>query len=523
MKREWAARIDGRGMDNDEIISAICENRGIDDLAEFLKPTEDYLIPYEKLININQAWYELSVALDNGKMIHVLADCDTDGCTAGAIMYRYLKNFTNNITIDINEGKEHGVENMDVTNCKADLIIIVDSINKAEAYDKFIENGKDVIVLDHHIPPSQIDEYNNITLVSSANAYPNPQLSGAGVVWKFCKYCDNMWLTDYADILVDLAACGIIADMCDVSITENRYICYVGLKNLSNIGVKSIVGSYVFDSQAVTFSVATLVNACNRMNRNELALQIFLVDDELKAKSIVKEMKKVKDKQNELVTELMPALIKSAQTQLENKVMSFTIDTEYGVSGLIANKLMERYQRPILVLKYSDGQYAGSMRACGVDDFAAIVNSTGLADCEGHELAAGIFINEDNYHEFMCKVNNMLANIDFEERIVADIQLDIAQINTQLISNFKTINFISGTGFAPLRVMITGIRDYEVSSMSNGKHLKLITDNGLIIKWNFVGNFEAFKGTVDIIATLNSGYFGKVFYNQIIIDEYRIN
>ena len=172
MKKEFVANVDGRNFDfNEDIIEAILEERKIDNLAEFLNPTNDFLLPYEFLKNIDKAWYTLSVALDNGKSILICADVDVDGCTSGAIMYRYLKHFTDNIKITINEGKKHGVENFDADACTADLVIIVDSINKAEHYKKFIDSGKQVIVLDHHLPPSSIEEYDNIALVSSANDY----------------------------------------------------------------------------------------------------------------------------------------------------------------------------------------------------------------------------------------------------------------------------------------------------------------------------------------------------------------
>ena len=523
MIKELVANIDGREFaDNTDIIDVIMQERGIDDIAEFLNPTADALIPYEKLKNIDKAWYKLSITLDNGKSVLIIADTDTDGCTSGAIMYRFLKHFTENVKLTINEGKEHGIEDFDMSICDADLVIIVDSIDKAEDYDKFTVQSKDVIVLDHHIPPSPIEEYDNITLVSSANNYPNPELSGAGVVWKFCKYCDDQWLTDYADDLIDLAATGIIADMCDMSVSENRYICNTGLKNLQNTGIKTVVGSYAFDSQSVSFSIAPLINACQRMMQNKVALQLFITDLPDKAKIIVDKMKEIKEQQNELVEKLMPELVKSAQSQLNNKCMSFTIDTEYGISGLLANKLMDMYQRPILVLKHLDGRYAGSMRACGIDNFLAMVNDTGLAECEGHELAAGFFCDEDDYHEFMCEINNRLMNVEFEERCVADVELGLWQINQPLIESFKAINFVSGKGFKPLTVLVRDIDNYEVGSMSRGKHLKIVTDECLIIKWN-CKDFDKFQGQpFSVVGGLAYGRFGRTAYMQIIANEFDV-
>lgn len=518
MKREWMAIADCRELDNTEIIDKICEIRGIEDLSEFLHPTEDDMIPLDKLQGIDNAYKAVENAIDNNSHIVILADTDCDGITSGAIMYHYLHNFTNNIEVVINKGKKHGVEDLETD---ADLLVVVDSINKADEYRKFTDKGTQVVVLDHHILPDEYEAYSHIFLVSSAYKYPNPELSGAGVVWKFCKYLDEMFLTDYADEIVDLAACGIVADMMDMSVPENRYIVYEGLTHPNNLGIKSIVGTYKFDSQSITFSIASMVNACNRMNQNELALRAFLTDDENEVKQLVKDMKEVKEQQNELVAQLMPELTEKAEQQLDRKMMIFIIDTEYGIAGLLANKLMDIYKRPILILKHDEDGYAGSMRACGIDNFALMVNETGLAECEGHELAAGIFISDENYADFVESIDKKLSSVEFEERVVADVQLDIEQINTQLIDNVKALDFVSGSkGFKPVTVMITDINDFESSSMSQGKHLKLITDNCLVIKWNDCPDLSC--KAVDVIGGLNGGRFGRNYFNQVIINEYKV-
>ena len=519
MKKEWKALIDCRNMEIDEIIDAICESRGIDDITEFLNPTVDDLIDLEKLHNIKKAFAIVNAAITLDHKITVWADTDVDGITAGTIMYRYLKNFTDRVDVIINEGKRHGVSNEDID---ADLLIVVDSINKASDYEWFIENDTDVIVLDHHIPPDEIKNYSKITLVSSAVDYPNPQLSGAGVVWKFCRYCDEMYLTDYSNNLVDLAATGIIADMCDLSVPENRFICKWGLGNIQSLALKKINGTYNFDSQAVSFGIAPLVNACNRLEQNEVALNAFISDDEDFVKESVKYMRSLKDQQNVIIDRLMPNIVSQAENQIDNKVMTFTIDVNEGVSGLLANKLMGMYQKPILVLKQDEKQYCGSARGCGIDDFRKVLTDCG-ATAEGHELACGCFIPTDDFDTVKERLEDALANVEYEDKRVVDIQLDIRQVNKQLIDNIKVLNYISGSGFKPITVMIVGISDYEVGDMSKGKHLKIAVGDTLVIMWNYVGGFDEFDGTpFSIIGGLNNGYFGKTFYNQVIIDDYKI-
>ena len=192
MKKKWNISIDGRVMDEDEIIDAVLKARGIDDPDTFFYPTEDDLLPLDALKNIDKAYEVTMNAINNGWSFHVHGDVDCDGCTSAAIMYRYLKNFTDKIALSINSGKIHGIN--DDFNCNVikdkTVIFIVDSINENYnvLYDYAEKNSLkiEVIILDHHIVPENFD--NRPILVSSANNYPNPQLSGAGICLKFCQF-----------------------------------------------------------------------------------------------------------------------------------------------------------------------------------------------------------------------------------------------------------------------------------------------------------------------------------------------
>lgn len=139
----------------------------------------------------------------------------------------------------------------------------------------------------------------------------------------------------------------------------------------------------------------------------------------------------------------------------------------------------------------------------------------------GHENAFGTEISDENYIEFQQKINKLLADVEFTDTKLADVELNLEQITDQLIGSFKSVNKISGEGFKPLSVIIRNITDYDVGYMSGGKHLKISVGDVVIIKWNFNGNFEEFDGRpFSIIGGLTSGYFGRTYYKQIIIDDY---
>ena len=187
---------------------------------------------------------------------------------------------------------------------------------------------------------------------------------------------------------------------------------------------------------------------------------------------------------------------------------------------------MERYQKPILVLKDIKDTFSGSMRAIGVDDFRQICNDSGLAKCEGHELAAGISIKKDDLDKFVLYIEETLPELESDTSIDVDIQINISDVTRKLVENIKKIDKISGTNFKPVKVFIDGIDEYEISQMSDYKHLVIKPNDYLqIIKWNFDGSFDEMEDhsmmndELEIVCTLDSGFFGRKFVLKAICDE----
>lgn len=525
-KKNYNVLNDCRGMYEDEIFDIILRQRGIQDVDNFLNPTEDDLLPLDSLYRIDEAYIRINRAIEENENIGILFDTDTDGITAGTIMTRYLRRFVDDITTYIDDGKQHGLKGQDLKQFTSlDLLIVVDSLDEdAEQYRELSETGVDVLILDHHAIKKEIpyDEYT--ILVSSQRDYNNPQLSGAGVVWKFCKYLDEQFLTDYADELVDLAACGLVGDMMDMMVMENRYIVSKGLEKIHNPAVKKIVGGFEFNSTAIAFSVAPIVNAANRMGENETAMNAFLEDDNKQVLAYVKALKKCKEEQNQEVERLLPNVYEQCEEQKDQKVVVVYIDTQYGIAGLLGNKLLEKYQKPILVLKDVGSKYAGSMRAIGVDDFRKICNDSGYAKADGHELAAGIQIKKSDLNNFLSYVETNLPEFK-EPTIDIDIQIDIEDITRRLVENIKKIDRISGTNFKPVRAYMDNICDYEIGQMSDYKHLVLKPNDYLqIIKWNFDGSFDdmedhsAMNDEFEAVVSLDSGFLGRKFVLKAVCD-----
>jgi single-stranded-DNA-specific exonuclease len=473
--------------------------------------------------------------IENNKRFKIVWDTDLDGISSGTVMCRYLKHYTNNIENYINQGKVHGLDSQDINNfVDTDILIIVDSLDSdIKTYKEIAEKGIQIIILDHHNIKPYIPYDDYVTLVSSQREYENKALSGVGVTWKVCSYLDEYYGNDFANEYLDLVACGLVADMSDVSENsmENRYLISKGLENLKSIAIKKIVGSFPFNSTAIGFSIAPLINACNRVSRNQIAMDLFLEDDVKMMSKHIKKLKECKEEQANEVNEILNDIIQQAEKQINEKIIYIFIEAKNSISGLIGNKLLNKYQRPLLILKKSviddKKYYAGSARAVGVGNFNKLCKKTGLCQADGHDNAFGVKILVEELGEFDEKIKLLLENIEFKQpTIKVDMILNLSDINNDLINKLKEVNKISGSGFKAINVMINDITNYCISDMSNKKHLVIKpSDYFDIVKWNFQGSFEEMEENamldepLSFIGVLDSGFIGRKFSLKLICDE----
>lgn len=540
MIKQLTAKIDGRQMEDDlEIIDAILESRGIDDIAEFLHPVEEDLIPFNKMSGLEEAYQMIDDAIVMGEKFLIHHDIDSDGASGGAIITRYLRARGADVECIINKGKKHGVSDFDLSLLDdIDVMIVVDSIdNDPEVYKRIVATNTKLCVVDHHIIEDRLLEADiPFVLVSSANQYPNSELSGAGVALKLVQFCDYMNLESYVD---DLglwlyAAIGIVSDMCSMKSEENRYIVYRGLSYFNNPMVKKMVGNYLFDSTSIAFSISPLINAAMRTGNNETAMNVFHTDDINEISELVNQMKGYKEFQNKVVDELMEDLMVQAESQMDRKCMFFMLPDEIDaeVSGLLANKIMSIVQRPLCILRNvietdENGEVikhelSGSMRACGVTSFKEYIEKTGYGWVAGHENAAGVGFDINEFEDFKASIEELLKDVEFSTTVVADIELSPSQINDNLVKQLSALSRISGKDFPAIKVLVR-TDDYEVSTFSTKKHLKIIdckTDM-LIVKWNCMdwqtmGN----NGEIVAVGTLSRPFYGRYPYLQLTVDEY---
>jgi single-stranded DNA-specific DHH superfamily exonuclease len=271
-----------------------------------------------------------------------------------------------------------------------------------------------------------------------------------------------------------------------------------------------------------------------RTGNNETAMRVFHTDDESEIGELIDQMKQYKDFQNQVVDELMEDLMKQAESQMDRKCMFFILPDEIDadVSGLLGNKILAIVQRPLCILRNvittdDNGvvikhELSGSMRACGVDSFKEYIEKTGYGWVAGHENAAGVGFDVNEFDDFKIAIEKALKDVTFSTTVVADIELEPSQINEGLIKQLTALSRISGKDFPAIKVLIR-TNDYEVSTFTSKKHLKVIDNQTdvIIVKWN-TSEWQTMKNDKPLVAvgTLANPYYGRKKFLQLTVDEY---
>ena len=236
--------IDGSRNDLNQIRDTVLENRE-KNKKKYTHLNDSVLNSYSLFPNIYLAVDIFLKHCQSNNHIHIIVDSDADGYTSGAVMYQYIENISPQckLTYSLHSGKQHGLtDNELVIPIDTDLLIIPDAGSndiKPCMMLKAERPNLDILILDHH----EIEEENPFATVvnNQITEYPNKQLSGVGVVYKFLQAVDDTLWQYEANKYLDLVALGNIADMMDIREYETKYLCSQGLKKIHNNCFKDLI------------------------------------------------------------------------------------------------------------------------------------------------------------------------------------------------------------------------------------------------------------------------------------------
>ena len=542
------------------ILTQLLVERGITTESaakRFFRPQLADLINPFLMKDMDIAVDRLNDAMGRKERILVYGDYDVDGCTAVALVYKFLQQFYSNIEYYIPDRYEegYGVSRKGIDYAKQQgvkLIIILDcgikAINEI-AYAK--EQGIDFIICDHHVPDEVMPPAVAILNPKRTDdSYPFKHLCGCGVGFKFMQAFAKNNSIPFSRLipLLDLCAVSIAADIVPV-VDENRILAYHGLKQLNqnpSIGLKAIIDICGLNGRElsmsdIVFKIGPRINASGRMENGKESVDLLVEKDFSTALSQAKhineynEQRKDIDKQR---TEEANIIVSKLENQRhQSSIVLYDENWKKGVIGIVASRLTEIYFRPTVVLT-RDGEFAtGSARSVmGFDVYAAIKSCRDLlVNFGGHTYAAGLTLRWDDIPEFRRRfqefVDEHIMPEQQEANINVDAIIDFKDISKRLYNDLKRFSPFGPGNTKPL-FCTKAVYDYGTSKVvgREQEHIKLeLVDsksstvvNGIAFGQSAAARYIKSKRSFDIVYTIEDNVF-KRNQVQLQIEDIRPN
>ena len=476
----------------DSLAAQILYQRGIQTpqaLAAFLHPSLDNLHDPYLLHDMEKAVERIRRAIEDYEQILIYGDYDADGMTSASILKEALEELGAECQVYLPNrftdgyGPNQSVYKYFIEQQAVSLIVTVDNgVAGHEAIAFAQEAGVDVIVTDHHSLPNQLpDAYAIIHPEHPAGNYPFKELAGCGVAFKLA----TALLEQVQPDLLDLVAIGTIADM--VSLTdENRIMVQYGLSLLrqsERIGLQEMMRLAGLEAgqvneETVGFQLAPRLNALGRLDDPNPAIELLTGFDEEEVATIAAMI----DEKNTERKDVVQAIYEEAKNLVQaDKPVQILAAKGWnpGVLGIVAGRLLEELQQPIIVLSIQDGLAKGSARSVeAVDIFQALNDHRELfVAFGGHSGAAGMTLQVENL-EALSEVLTafILENqLDLTQKpsLVLDEELNLAELSLDSVKSLEKLAPF-GMNFAK---PIFFLRDVQVESArtmgQDNAHLKL--------------------------------------------------
>lgn len=553
-------------------VEQVLANRGIvpANVEHYLHTTDEDILDPKGIMNMQPGVKMLIKHIAQNDKVLIQIDSDCDGYTSAAALINYLNCLfpgfvQNNVYYRIHTGKQHGII-LDTVPADVKLVIAPDSSsNDYEEHRTLMEREVDVLVIDHHEADS-ISEHACI-INNQLCDYPTKSLSGVGMVYKFCSYIDELMNVDYADQFLDLVALGMVADMMDLRDFETRHLITRGLENIRNPYFKGMVDKQAYSLKdgispiGVAFYIAPYVNATIRMGTQEEKLMLFesMLDyrgyelvpstkrgckgqQETRVEQACRNCTNIKNRQTkarDAALETIEHIIKE-KNLLDNKILAIKLDTfaaDKNLTGLIANQLMAKYQRPVLLLNKTENGWEGSGRGYDkskFDNLREFLKESGLVMyAEGHANALGVGITDEWFNTLIEYSNRELADFDFTPCYKVDFIFNGGDFRGKDIVEIAELKSLWGQGVDEPLIAIEHINVYggNVTLMSADKNptLKITLPNGTsLIK--FKSSQEEYEKlysevgciTINVVGKCERNIWNGIVSPQIIIEDYEI-
>lgn len=503
------------------LVAETLARRGLTDPAAiraFLDPDSYSPASPLDLPDMDRAVERLLRALDTGEQICVWGDFDVDGQTSTSLLVSALRTLGANVTYHIpnRQLEGHGV-NVRVLAQEIDdgaqVILTCDTgIAAHEAVDYANERGVDVVITDHHQLPANLpDAYAAVNPQRLPAGHPLHTLPGVGCAYKLIEAVYDACGRGEPEFLLDLVALGIVADVATQT-GDARYLLQRGLhvlRHTQRAGLRAMMQLADLNAAQLTeehigFMLGPRMNALGRLADANDAVELLTTDDSARALELATILERLNVQRKQLTNDIhagAQSLIER-DPALNRDHAALVLANPFwhtGVVGIVASRLVEQYNKPVILLRAPEGDVArGSARSVdGCDITAAIAaNRHLLHGFGGHTMAAGLSLDTQHIPEFRAalshSVRQQIGDTDRPAQVQIAGYVDLNAVTLDLVAQIERLAPF-GAGNPPLVLAVRDVAAVKQRAVgADGDHLQLTVADAdghehRVIWWNGAG------------------------------------
>jgi single-stranded-DNA-specific exonuclease len=531
-----------------ETLAAVLVRRGYADadrarsfLAAELPEHDPFLLG-----DMESACETIRRAIAEGKRICVHGDYDADGICATALAVLVLRELgaevSSHLPSRFDEG--YGLARETLTRLAEEgfgLVLTVDcGVTAVEEVAHARALGLEVVITDHHRAGPELPV---CPVVGPYRGdYPFTELCGTGVVWKLGQALLGTGSEALARHL-DLVAVATVADVVPL-LDENRGLAVAGLRQLARTqkpGLQELMRSAsvdpaTVDAGAIGFRLAPRLNAAGRLGRPEAALELLLTEEKEPARLLAAQLEDLNRDRQAVEQRILREAVEAIESwpEAHRRRRAYVVagaGWHEGVIGIVASRLVERYNRPIVLIAGTDGDWKGSGRSIpGFDLHDGLRQCAGhLERWGGHAAAAGLSIKPERVEAFAEAFSSIgdlaLGEDDLRPPAKVDALVHGRDLTLDLCAELASLAPF-GLGNPGITLLLAGCELAELSPVGDGKHLRFRVredgrDSGSAIAFRFGGQIDRLRrvGHYDIAFRLEANQWNGTVSPQLNVRE----
>jgi single-stranded-DNA-specific exonuclease len=530
-----------------EITASVLVRRGYGDPGEAKAFLDAERAPHDPLLlgDMAAACAAIRRTVEAGKPICVHGDYDADGICATALAVLTLRELGAEVSWHLpsrfDEG--YGVSGETLARLAREgcgLVLTVDcGITAVAEVAEARRLGLEVVVTDHHRPGETLPDCP--VVATRPSSYPFPELCGTGVVLKLAQALLGPEAPAVREHL-DLVALATIADVVPL-VDENRSLVTAGLRALARTrkpGLRALmevarVDPAAIDTGSVGFRLAPRINAAGRLGHPAKALELLLTDDRETARRLagrLEELNRERQAVEDRILRDAVAKVESWPEAARRRRAYVVADAGWheGVIGIVASRLVERFNRPVVLVAGTDGDWKGSGRSVAAFDLHAALGACAahLERFGGHRAAAGLSIAPENVEAFADAFAAHAAEVLPEEALQPETRIDGvlprgSVLTLDLCAELRRLAPF-GLGNPAVTLLAPGCELGELATVGEGKHLRFRVrqagrDAGSAIAFGAGGQLDRLRrvGRYDVAFRLEENRWNGTVSPQLVV------